>query len=66
MFFVSIYLYSSFPGVCLDPIAEDRRVNERATALKRVSLDTNTFWADAHQRSAIVLLQDRAQYVGSC
>jgi hypothetical protein len=48
----------------LDPVAEDRRVNEQATALERVSSDTNTFWDDAHRCSAIVLLQDHTQYVG--
>jgi hypothetical protein len=48
----------------LDPVAKDRRVNERTTALERVSSDTNTFWVDAHRRSAIVLLQDRVRHVG--
>jgi hypothetical protein len=33
------------------------------TALERVSLDTNTFWIDPGHRSAIILLQDRAQHV---
>jgi hypothetical protein len=48
----------------LDPVAEDHPVNERAAALERVSLDTNTFWVDARRRSTIVLLQDRAQHIG--
>jgi hypothetical protein len=48
----------------LDPIAEHRRVQERTAALERVSLDTNTFLADARHRSAIVLLQDRGRHVG--
>jgi hypothetical protein len=58
-FFVLNYLESCFPGICLDPIAEYHRVNERTSALDRVSSDTNTFWVDAHRCSAIVLLQDR-------
>jgi hypothetical protein len=48
----------------LDPIAEDRRINERTIDLERVSLDTNTLWVDAHRRSAIVLLQDCVRHVG--
>jgi hypothetical protein len=60
----SIYLDSCFPGICLDPIAEDRRVNEQTAALGRFSSDTNTFWVDARRRSAIVLLQDRVRHVG--
>jgi hypothetical protein len=39
--------YSHSSGVCLDHVAEDRRVSKRAVALERVSSDTNTFWADA-------------------
>jgi hypothetical protein len=48
----------------LDPAAEDHQVSERVAALERVSLDTNTFWVDAHRRSAIVLLHDYVQHVG--
>jgi hypothetical protein len=48
----------------LDPVAEDRRFTERTVALERVSSDTNTFWVDAHRRSAIVLLQDCVGHVG--
>jgi hypothetical protein len=32
-----------FPGICLDPVAEDHQVTEGTAALERVSLDTNTF-----------------------
>jgi hypothetical protein len=53
-----------FAGSCLDPVDEDRRVSERIAALERASTDTNTFWIDPHRRSAIVLLQDRAQHIG--
>jgi hypothetical protein len=56
--------YSRSPGICLDPVAEDRRVSKRAAALERVSSDTNTFWADARRRSAMVLLHDRAHHIG--
>jgi hypothetical protein len=49
---------------CLNPVDEDRRVSERIVALERASTDTNTFWVDLPRRSAIVLLQDRAQHIG--
>jgi hypothetical protein len=49
---------SCSPGICLDPIANDCRANERAAALERVSSDTNTFWADARRWNTMVLLQD--------
>jgi hypothetical protein len=61
---VSYVLISYSPGIFLDPAAEDRRISEQVAALERVSLDTNTFWVDAHHRSTIVLLQDRVQHVG--
>jgi hypothetical protein len=64
IFLVSYALISYPPGICLDPIAEDHRVSKQIAALERVSLDTNTFWVDAHCRSAIVLLQDCVQHVG--
>jgi hypothetical protein len=51
-------------GICLNPVDENRRVSERLEALKRTSLDTNTFWIDPWSRSTIVLLQDRVQHVG--
>jgi hypothetical protein len=51
-------------GVCLDPVVEDHRVSERVAALERFSSDTNTFWANAHRRGAMVLLQDRTQHIG--
>jgi hypothetical protein len=48
----------------LNPVDEDRRVSKRIAALERASTDTNTFWIDPQCRSAIVLLQDRAQHIG--
>jgi hypothetical protein len=64
VFLVSYALISYSPGICLDPVAKDRRVSKRVAALERVSSDTNTFWIDARRHSAIVLLQDRIQHVG--
>jgi hypothetical protein len=64
VFVVSYALIFYYPGICLDPVAEDRRVSERVAALERVSSDTNTFWIDARRCSTIVLLQDRIQHVG--
>jgi hypothetical protein len=40
---VQYILTLCFPGICLDPVAEDRRVTERTVTLERVSSDTNTF-----------------------
>jgi hypothetical protein len=51
-------------GTCLDFAAEERRVAERNAALERVSANCDTLWSDPRCRRAIVLLQDRAQYVG--
>jgi hypothetical protein len=51
-------------GTCLDFAAEDRRVTERNAALERMSAGYETLWSDPQHRSAIVLLQDRAQYIG--
>jgi hypothetical protein len=51
-------------GTCLDFAAEDRRVTERSAALERMSVDVETLWSDPRRRSAIVLLQDRAQHIG--
>jgi hypothetical protein len=51
-------------GVCLDPIAEDRRVSEQVEALERVLSNTNTFWANAYHRGTVVLLLDRTQHTG--
>jgi hypothetical protein len=61
---VRYILTSCFPGVCLDPVAKNRRVSEKVAALERVSLNTNTFWVDACHRGAIVLLQDHVHHVG--
>jgi hypothetical protein len=51
-------------GTCLDFVGEAHHVSERITALERSSGGVETFWADPRRRSAIVLLQDRAQHIG--
>jgi hypothetical protein len=51
-------------GTCLDFAAEDRRVTEQNAALERMSADVETLCSDPRRRSAIVLLQDRAQHIG--
>jgi hypothetical protein len=51
-------------GTCLDFAAEERRVAERNAALEKISTDYETLWSDPRRRSAIVLLQDRAQHIG--
>jgi hypothetical protein len=50
-------------GTCLDFVGEARRVSEWITALERSSGGVETFWSDSRRRSAIVLLQDRAQHI---
>jgi hypothetical protein len=51
-------------GTCLDFVDEARRVSEWIAALERSSEGVETFWSDPRCRSAIVLLQDRAQHIG--
>jgi hypothetical protein len=51
-------------GTCLDFAAEDRRVTEQNAALEKMSAGIETLWSDPRRRSAIVLLQDRAQHIG--
>jgi hypothetical protein len=57
-------IFFAIIGTCLDFAAEDRRVTERNTALEKMSAGIETLWSDARHRSAIVLLQDRAQHIG--
>jgi hypothetical protein len=54
----------TFPGSCLNPIDENRRVSKWIAALERASTDTNTFWVDPHRCSSIILLQDHGQHIG--
>jgi hypothetical protein len=51
-------------GTCLDFAAEERRVAERTAAPEKMSTGYETLWSDPRRRSAIVLLQDRAQHIG--
>jgi hypothetical protein len=59
------FVISSAPiGTCLDFAAEDRRVTERGATLEKMSSGVENLWSDPRRRSAIVLLQDRAQHIG--
>jgi hypothetical protein len=60
-FFCDIFV---IVGTCLDFAAEERRVAERNAALEKMSTGYETLWSDPRRRSAIVLLQDRAQHIG--
>jgi hypothetical protein len=51
-------------GTCLDFVIEARRVSEWIAALESSSGGVKTFGSDPRRRSAIVLLQDRAQHIG--
>jgi hypothetical protein len=51
-------------GTCLDFAAEYRRVTERSAALEKMSAGVENLWSDPRCRSAVVLLQDRAQNIG--
>jgi hypothetical protein len=48
----------------LDFATEDRRVTKQNAALEKMSAGIETLWSDPRCRSAIVLLQDRAQHIG--
>jgi hypothetical protein len=50
-------------GTCLDYAAEARRVAERNAALEITSEGIESLWCDPRRRSAIMLLQDRAQHI---
>jgi hypothetical protein len=51
------------PGTCLHPTDENHRVAERIAALEKVLKYASSLWADPRCRSAVVLLQDRAQHL---
>jgi hypothetical protein len=51
-------------GTCLDFATEERRVAKLNAALEKMSTGFETLWSDPRRRSAIVLLQDRAQHIG--
>jgi hypothetical protein len=52
------------PCTCLHPADENHRVAERIAALEKVSKGASSLWADPWLRSAVILLQDRAQHIG--
>jgi hypothetical protein len=51
-------------GTCLDFAAKDRWVTERNAALEKMFAGVENLWSDPRCRSAVVLLQDRAQHIG--
>jgi hypothetical protein len=57
-------IFFAFICTSLDFAAEDRRVTERSAALEKMSACVKSLWSDPRRRSAIVLLQDRAQHIG--
>jgi hypothetical protein len=64
-FFTAIFVTPfTVIGTCLDFAAEDRRVTERNAALEKMLASFETLWSDPRRRSAIILLQDRAQHIG--
>jgi hypothetical protein len=48
----------------LDFATEERRVTERNAALEKMFAGVENLWSDPRRRSAVVLLQDRAQHIG--
>jgi hypothetical protein len=54
----------SILGTCLDFAAKNHRVTERNTALEKMSEGIDSLWSNPRCRSAIILLQDRAQHIG--
>jgi hypothetical protein len=64
-FCIAVFVtYFTIIGTCLDFAAEERQVAERNAALEKMSTGCETLWSDPQRRSAIVLLQDRAQHIG--
>jgi hypothetical protein len=61
---VAFVISYALTGTCLDFAAEDRRVTEQSAALEKMSAGVENLWSDPRHRSAIVLLQDRAQHIG--
>jgi hypothetical protein len=63
--FTAVFVTSfAVVGTCLDFAAEECRVAEQNAALEKMSTGFETLWSDPRHRSAIVLLQDRAQHIG--
>jgi hypothetical protein len=59
-----VLIFACTAGTCLDLVGESHRVTERITALQSVAQGTESLWSNPHCCRAIVLLQDRAQYIG--
>jgi hypothetical protein len=50
-------------GSCLDLVGESRWVIEWIAALETAAQGTESLWSNPRRRHAIVILQDRAQYI---
>jgi hypothetical protein len=59
-----LLIFACTAGTCLDLVGESRRVTERITALQSIAQGTESLWSNPCRCRAIVLLQDRAQYIG--
>jgi hypothetical protein len=59
-----VLIFACIAGSCLNFIGESRRVTERITALQSVAQGTESLWSNFRHCRAVVLLQDRAQYIG--
>jgi hypothetical protein len=60
----SVLIFACTVGTCLDLVGESHRVTERITALQSVAQGTESLWSNPRRCRAIMLLQDRAQYIG--
>jgi hypothetical protein len=59
-----VLIFAWTAGTCLDLVGESSRVTERITALQNAAQGTESLWSNPRCCRAIVLLQDRAQYIG--
>jgi hypothetical protein len=58
-----VLIFACIAGSCLDLVGKSRWVTERITALQSVAQGTESLWSNSRRCRAIVLLQDRAQYI---
>jgi hypothetical protein len=59
-----VLIFACIAISCLDLVGESRQVTERITALQSVTQGTESLWSNSRRCRAIMLLQDRAQYIG--
>jgi hypothetical protein len=57
-------IFACTAGTFLDLVGKSRRVTEQINALQSVAQGTESLWSNPRRCRAIVLLQDRAQYIG--